>query len=743
MNSNAILRGLACVTITTLAVTTVPVLTSSASAAGTLSLVATSADGVAFDVDEHDAGDITVQVTDSGSGPVDVDDAQDLRYYWTLTPFDAGAPPERFPATSKDVVATDVAGEFVVPMPPTQEPGEYALVAALTPDALGDGAVRRVLVLSLEMGEAEIVLADTDPLFAPAGTDRPVTGSLQLESGTGLPGRLVDLSYVRGAGGSDPQADAAFVPAPPDTALVTALQATTGPDGAFGVVLRDPAEDGQGSELGGRFRARTALTPGVGDADTTSALDVDLVSDVAPAGSTLALTDLGSGKPGEVLDSRLTVTAPDDTYDVDPGTPGLQGDADTDRDPVEGQLYTLALDHGFFTTGDEVLPSTPGAAAGNVVSLGETLTGLTDANGRVSFQVAITRDRDFDDDGLVSATVSAVAGDLTGEAVAEWSSADPFNGTTVDISLSPKREQPAAVNPAVSGNRTYYDVFTLDQFGNRVGDEPVELTYSGDTDDWDYSTDFLVSDFDRSGDMWIVSFEPAEITITGTWFAPNRRYVDAAGNATSGDADVTGSSVASFYDLDFAAARFKLKSSTRDVARVGTAVTQTLKVVDQLGNPVEGYRARFFRVGPETTDGGPRLTEFTNRKGKASYTFVGTEIGKARVTVEVTDGTRSRTLSGVVSFGAGIRARLSARGHGRKADTLAVKAQRRAAGATVRVFRLKKGKQHAVGRSTLDASGKATFKVRDRNGRRRTTYVAVVRSTSTTAADVSNRRKVR
>lgn len=744
MNSHTLLRGLACATITSLAVAAVPVLAATAaSAAGTVSLVATSADGDAFDVDEIDAGDLTVQVTDSVSGAVDVDDTQDLRYHWAFTPFDPAAPAVRIPAAGKSLVTDEVAGEFVVPMPPAPESGTYVLVAALKPDAAGNGATRRADVLTLAVGEAELTFTDGDALQAPPGSDRTVTGALTLADGTGLAGRLVDLTYVRGSAGSDPTADAGFVPALPDTTLVTTLQVTTDPDGSFEVVVRDPAEDGQGSELGGRIDATTAPTPGVGDAGAAATLAVDLVSDVAPAGSTLTLAPLGAGTPGQALPSVLTVTAPDDTFDVDPGTPGLQGDADTDPDPVEGQPYSLSLDHGFFTTGDEQLPSTVGDPAGTLVGLGDTLTGLTDADGKVSFAVAIERDRGFDDDGLVTATVSAVAGDLTEDSATTWDSTDPLNGGAVELRVSPKREQPGAVDPTVAGNRTYYDVFSLDQFGNPVRGEAVELTYSGDLDDWDYSTDFLVTDLDRSGDLWVVSYEAADIEITGTWLAPTRQYADTAGNAVTGTADVTGSSVASYYDLDFAASKIRIKSSVRGVAEVGTAVTETVKVRDQLGNPVEGYQVRFYRLGPDSGSGEPQLTTFTNRRGQASYTFVGTGIGTARISAEVSDGIRSLTRQDRVRFGAPVRARLSARGHGRGNDTLQVTAPSRAAGATVRLYRVGKHHQRAVGRGTLNASGKAGFRVRDRNGKRRTTYVAVVRSTRTTVADTTNTRRVR
>ena len=647
----------------------------------------------------------------------------------------------RVPAVDKDVVTDDVVGEFVVPLPVGQPSGTYVLVARLDPDALGANAVRGTALLSVKVGNATLAFDDAGPLRTAAGTDRPVAGSLRLEDGTGLPGRLVDLALTRGATGNDPEADAGFVPVPPDTALVTDLQVTTDVDGVFSAVLSDPVEDGQGTELGGSVAASTAPTPDIGDADTAATLAVDLVSENAPAGSTLVLDDLGDAKPGQSLASTLTLTAPDDTFDVNSQIAGVQGDGNAAPDPVEGQLYTISLDHGFFTTGDEELPSVIGEAAGNLEDLGTTLTGLTAADGTVSFEVAIERDTDFDDDGRVSATVTAVTGDLTATTAADWDTAEPLNGR-VEIALSPADEQIAPVDPAVIGDLTYFEVFTRDQFGNPVDDEPVDLTYAGDLDDFDYSDDFMVSDLDRAGDIWVVSFEDAEIDITGTWDAPTFEYTDTAGNAVAGNADATGTTTASFYELSFPGSTFAMTSSATDVVRVGSTVTQTVTVVDQLGNPVRGYRVQFFRFGPDTSDGEPRASRVTNARGEATYTFVGPELGRARVTAEVTDGVRTRTLGDVVVFGSRITARLTARSTV-KADRVSVAASPRAAGARVTLFRIEAGKRIAMRTQSLAADGTASFAVPDRNGPRLTTYVADVRSTPATVATTTNSRKVR
>jgi hypothetical protein len=737
MKLNGTTRGLTLALTATLAVSTAPILFSSASAATPkLSLVGTSDDGSAFDLDEYDADDVTVQLTGS-AGAVDADDAQDLLYHWTITPFDATTPGLRFPTTGEDVQATDVAGEFAVPLPTGQPSGTYYLVAALGPNATGTGAIAAHRMLTLKVGQASVELADDAPLRVVAGASAPVAGTLALEDGTGLPGRLIDLTVTRGTAGTDPLADAGFVPVPAG-APTTTTQVTTDADGAFTAELVDPAEDGQGTELGGSVQAETATTPDVGDADASASRDVDVVSEQPPADSALVVGTLGDSRPGTSLATQARATAPDDTFDRNPVLPGVQGDLDTDRDPIEGQVYGLAVDHGFFTTGDEELPSVAGDAAGNLVDLGTTHTGLTDADGRVDLQVGIERDAAFDDDGLVTATVTATAGDLTADGAAHWNTANPLNGK-VDISLSPAAEQDAAVDPTLAGDRTYYEVFTRDQFGNPVKGESVDLTYAGDLDDFDYSHDSVVSDLDSSGDIWVVSFEAGSIDVTGTWNTPAYTYDDTTGGAsTKASSDVEGTTTASFYEADFTKSTFSIRSTAKDVVEVGNTVSQTVRVIDQEGNPVRGYRVQFFRYGPRGTGGGPAVRT-TNSRGEATYTFIGNQLGTARTTATVSDGVRSRTLTNTVVFGAPVRSVLTAAsGSGSSYDVVSVKAPSAASGARVTLYRVVRGELRAVSVRTLDTSGRSTFKVKDPNARGTTTYVANVRSTPRTVADRSN-----
>lgn len=707
---------------------------SAAPAPAKVSLVATSHDGAVFDLDEYSAGDITVQATKSLAA-VDVDDSQDLNYFWTFKPFVANAAVVRVPATGTDVQDTDANGKFEVSFPGWQGAGTYTLNAGLGPDAASANAISSAVLKTVKAGNAQITFSDASPLQAIAGASRAFAGALRIEDGTALPGRLIDLGIDRGNEGSDVQADAGFLAVPTDTTVLDSVQVTTTAKGTFSTTLTDPVEVGQGTELGGSVTAEAVTTPDIGNADTDTTLDVDFVSTKAPVGSTAVLTDLGGATPGEALASTLTVTAPDGTFGVQDSAP----------DPVEGLVYTLTIDHGFFTTGQGKLPSVVGAPAGDLVSLGTTLTGITNADGEVEFQVGIARDKGFDDDGRVAATVKATAGGPTAATSAAWDSTSPLNGR-VALTLSPAVEQSRPVNPTVAGDdsNTYYDVFALDQFGNRAGNKTVDLTYSGHLDNFDYSDDSTISDFDTSGDIWIASFEAGTIKVTGTWeAAPTHLYTDTAGAAVVGTADASGSASNSFYDVSFKASKFSIRSTATDVVKVGTAATQTVRVVDQKGRPVRGYTVQFFRVGPDKVRSDAVATRSTNSRGEASYTFVGTSLGRGTVTAEVSDGNDSRILRAKVIFGSTVKARLVRGKGGTGADRLTVVTKPAAAGAKVQLFRVVKGKKYSVGTKKLNRTGKVEFKVRDRNRHAYTTYVAVVRSTSKTVADQSNTVKLR
>lgn len=90
-----------------------------------------------------------------------------------------------------------------------------------------------------------------------------------------------------------------------------------------------------------------------------------------------------------------------------------------------------------------------------------------------------------------------------------------------------------------------------------------------------------------------------------------------------------------------------------------------------------------------------------------------------------------------------IVARLSGVSNGGRADRLTVKAPAAAAGAKVKLFKIRHGKRVLVDVDDLNANGKVTFRVKDRNGKRYTKYVARVMATDTTKGDTTNKRRIR
>jgi hypothetical protein len=455
------------------------------------------------------------------------------------------------------------------------------------------------------------------------------------------------------------------------------------------------------------------------------------VGNAAPAGSTATVTGLGAGKPGEAETGTVTVVGPDGTT------------------PVAGQVFTLSVDHGFFTNGASATSTAPGQEVGNLVQQGGALTAATDTDGRITFKAGIARDTGFDDDAKVVSAVK-VSGVETAGATAAWNTASPLNGD-VAIRLSPAGEQDGPVNPAVAGSRTFYDVFALDQFGNPVVENAgtavsIGLDYTGNVDDFDYSDDETTADLDSFGDIWLTSFEAGTIDVNGLWEEAPVTSFDVNGTPVADVTDAKTRTASSTYEVSFNASSYSITSSAADTVRVGSTVTQTVRVIDQQGNPVSGYEVRFLRYGPDSIRGDVVATRTTNAAGEASYSFIGTARGRATITAEITDGVRRRQLTGTAAFGAGVRARLGRTKDtraGRGADRLTVAAGRVAAGARVDLYRVVKGVQTKVGSKKLGRKGVANFAVRDKNRSSRTSYVAIVRSTSKTVADRSNGYKTR
>lgn len=706
-------------------------------------LVASSVDGAAFDVNEYADGQITVQAKDQTGANIDVSDEQDLRYTWTFTPFAAPNTPVVVPvapATSEQATEA-AAGKFEVPIDSSNLPGQqtesgtYVLNASLEANAGGNNAVAASNLLTVKMGDSTLSWTTGDPAQAKAGTTLDATGKLVLEDGTPLAGRNVAVTY-NGLGGN-----AGIVQA--NGSVAGSRTVATAADGTFSVTVKDPAATPQPEETTGNLSAVTV--PGTTDSDDPAegpaVIQVDFLNDVAPATATIATsavgtvdvnTDGAANTPGEIQAFDVTVKTADD-----PATVPDESHAVTNS-PV-----TLTLDHGYFTDGTPAPAPAVGADAGSYKVLGtndgKTITVNTDGSGVAHVLVAIGKDAGFDDDGAVTTNLTATAGAATKAATKNWSSANPINGGEVQIVESPADRQNGPVDPSPLSNEIVYDVFTTDQFGNRVGGETVALGV--DDTDADTSAGAVVSDFDERGDFTVFADRAGTYTVTGAWSTETYKYTVATGNGTPtrttppapGGEVVTGTADAEFYAVDFDASTFTITSDPEGEVPVGTAVTETVTVIDQEGNPVQGLDVQFIRSGPGNQTGDANYTTFTNQNGQAFYSFTGTEAGVAQISAVIDDDVQLKTITDTVSFKAaepvGLNLQLGKASKGNK-DKIKVNANDNGAGLVAKVFR--NGKK--IASHALNASGDYTFSVTDKNGNKKTKYTVKIAATAGTKA---------
>ncbi|WP_085873375.1 MULTISPECIES: beta strand repeat-containing protein [unclassified Nocardioides] len=698
------------------------------------SLAATSRDGAAFDVEENDSDgvgtdDITVQIKDQQGNNVAAA-GRTVRYYWTETPFDGSPATERFPASPvTSTTVTDGTGKANIAFPTGQTDidGTYVLHASLDADPLGNGAVAEAEVLTVKAGESDLMWENGDPTQAVIGSSVDATGSLELADGTGLPGRSVKVDYANGGG------NAGIVLANGTTAATRTV--TTGADGSFTVTVKDAATPN--TPESGTLTANTVA--GTTDSDDPNegpaTLDVDFLADVTPAtvtvapGATTDLNGSANDAPGELKPFTITVKTADD-----PATPGDESHA------VSNATVNLTLDHGFFTDGTTNLPTVAGADAPDYKVLGtdggKSLTVTTNGSGQVTVLTSIGRDAGFDDDGMVTSTVTATVASLSKTATHDWDSSDPINGGEVKLVESPADRQSGPTDPSPITNDVRYDVFTTDQFGNLVGGETVAL--SVDDPDASVSSATAVSDFDDRGEFDVSATRGGTYTVTGTWATETLKYTNTAGATAAGTETVAGSTDAEFYSVDFTASTFTITSNPEGRVPVGSAVTETVTAIDQEGNPIPGLSVRFAVAGPgdQTSD----VERFTNANGQAFYTVIGNSKGTANVNAVITDGEQVQTVSDTVVFGAkkkfiGMQLRNNSRGN---TDILKVNAKPIAEGLVAKVFvDGKKVAQHKLG-----SAGNHNFKIKDKNGNQITTYLVKVAETATTHA-AQNQEKIK
>ncbi|MBZ5735097.1 Ig-like domain-containing protein [Nocardioides sp. TRM66260-LWL] len=699
-------------------------------AAAPTSLVATSTDGAAFDVDEYAAGDITVQVKDQNGRNFDTT-GQTLQYYWAITPFNGG-PVQYVPAkdaqggTVYSEQASETNGRFTVALP-SGPSGTYELFGRLGADGLGNNAIAVSRLLSVKAGQADLSLKPKRAQAAIGGT-ATVVGTVALEDGTALAGRTVAVDY---AGGNAGIVQATGNPAPTRTY-------STGLAGTFTVEVKDPATPAT-PESG-------TVTADAGALGGTETADVDFLVSLAPAQIDVVGNFGSASTPGLTKSYTVTVSA-----DSDPTQTGVQ------PQPLANTEVTLTLDHGFFTDGTPATTPVRGADAGNLKNLGTSIKATTDENGEVVVTTAIARDAGFDDDGLVDAKITATAGSATGSATGQWDSSDPLNGGDVKIAFAPAQFQESTALPQVRQDQEVaFDVKVTDQFGNVVGGESVDLSATGAGQTF-LNTTNVTSDFADDADVYAYrSTGTGEVTVTGTWQADTSTY-DASTPpvAVPGTETLTGSRSYTVYAFTIATAMATLDDDVDSQALVGQAVTETVRVLDSAGQPIEGVDVSFLRQGPGTEGtGDSNFTTRTNAKGEAYYTFIGTRAGTATVSAAISGPTGTRTLTDQVvvrdattppAEKTPIRVVLSGPDNGPYSDKLTVDTTAKAAGATIKIYKItstgKKGP--LVATSKVGVAGRTFILVKDTNGNSRSTYVASVLSSEDTKQGTSNRKAVR
>ncbi|GAA2023556.1 beta strand repeat-containing protein [Nocardioides kribbensis] len=698
------------------------------------SLDADSSNGAAFDFNEYDADDITVQVQDQQG--IDFGGVQQVQYYFTFTAFDGTTTQGRFPATGTSTVPTDTNGEADIPLPTVTEGGTFTLFAGVAADPnTGNGAVPVSNVLTFKAGDATLDITNADPASAPAGGEIVVSGTLLLEDGTALAGRPIDLSYTGGDAGFN-QTTGADQPT---------LTVTTGANGGFSATLDDVATAAgvaQPTENGTVTADTADYDDSEGDID--NALEGDTLAVIfsqatAPAASTVDITGLDANTtPGEADLAQVEVV-------------------DANGAPVANQNVTLTIGGDAFFT-DGTYTGANGTEGGNLRDLGQTITVATDNAGVAEFLVGIGRSEDFDDDGDATATVTATVAtagttpSASDTATADFDSSNPLNGGDVTIVPNDRFNDDADFLPeARTGDEVYFDVYATDQFGN-LTDVTVQLT--DNTTLADLSNNTVTTDFIDDVEFSAFSIREVDQTITATWNAPTTTVVNGAAVAGPTEA-LTDTYTINWYDFDIADATATITSSPEGEVQVGSPVTETVRVVDGNGNPVSNLDVQFIRQGPGSgQDGDANFTTTTNANGEAFYTFVGTEEGTANITVTATDGNGVVTAQDQVVFVGNpdpvekepVTAVLSANNNGAQADRLRVSAGVTAGAneAVAEFYRIKKdGSSKLVGTAVLNSEGIAKVNAPDVNGKRFTKYFAIVKGTAATLRDRSNNTRVR
>jgi hypothetical protein len=380
----------------------------------------------------------------------------------------------------------------------------------------------------------------------------------------------------------------------------------------------------------------------------------------------------GTARPGDVRKVK---------YQLNDASPAL----------LAGVSTTLTLDHGFFTPACgsstyEQCTFDPAAAAsapaGNLKSLGKSMTVTSDNSGQFTVYIAVGRDAAFDTAGTVNATVSATAGGVTKTATPLTFSTDGLNNTGVDpINGAAVKFVARTATDKISGdvqlpNGSVFVVRLTDQFGNLVktahcstviavtGGGVVKNVPNNDCNDTTADGSFLANG--SNDDYYTLksattSTSGQSNTVTANWPAPVTTFVApvvAGGPFTTAasTSNKTDSFTVNLYQIDQTALTYTPVSTPGTTVPVNTAVTTSVTVKDQKGNPVQNLCVHFLRSGPgsQSGEGGAndifgQCTLQTNAQGRAGYLYSSTTPGVATITYIVGDTSGNELSRGVTN----------------------------------------------------------------------------------------------
>lgn len=723
------------------------------------SITVKSVYGTASDMDEVDPGTpyIAKAVDQNGNGI----GGEQLYYTWTVDPFDpagatvttneitAGSTTDNTPgATTKGEVALRFANTTDFTTPPATLPSGTWTLKVYRKSVGGAGAFNGAPV-DYKVGEAEVTWTPADVQAALAGSTT-VKGSLELEDGTALGSidradtdplgdvnRTANLLYA--AGDEDNPATPVVETLPGDsriapiteqdtTVTTVAVGGLTGAvkfnaAGVANVKVND-ANPETFEEIDANLQATTSGALGV---DGVSDVDVDfLATVVADAiivnGASNYFGALGFATPGRPATIQFKVT-------------NASGQTLSNKD------VAITVGGGGFITDNPALVPTTAQLNGVWANKGTTATVKTDGNGIATVTVALEKNTGLDDDFRHDVTVAA---SVDGKSVTKTETFRAQDAVNLDrVEITPAEDNTASLPDAqVDFETVDFDVFAFDQFGN-LSDETFNADDAGNPR----------ADVTTTGDTQS-TLDPAAITASAD-SATNQiisvSVTDLNGAAADGVVTDTADAI-NWYVVDFAASSFTLQQQGAERVPAGTRVTEVLTVLDQKGNPVQGLVADFIRSGPSDEDSDQNGTDNTDATGKAFYDFTGGSAGTARISavVETAGGTRVGTADDTVTFTGVIQpenptivAKLGGNSKG-AFDRLRVSAPARAQGAVVRLFKVVAGKRIQVGNTRgLNANGQVIFSVVDRNGKKLTKYVAVVRKTAVTRSDTTNPKSLR